>query len=862
VVIDQLEDLFRFKSIADQGIAEQFIRFLVSSVMHPDTELLFIISMRSEYLGECSHHWELARLINNSNYLVQEPGFESWKEIIEESLRKTGSEISSDLYDTLLTGIRNAGDRMYAFQNVMMRAWSNWQKSAARPFDIHDYNTAGTIKNSISLSASEIYDALDRKQKELCAILFKAITRKGSDNRGIRQPSCLKTITSIAGCNNAELIEVIEKFSNPAASFILFQPNPVEPDYSTVDLANECLIISWSTLKEWIDEEAASMQMYLRLSEASALYQQGKTGLLKQPDLQSAIKWRNQNKPTLPWAVQYNPAFERAMVYLRTSETVHAEEEENKLVQHKMRIKRARIASRLLGSAILLALGIATYSYFVKLEAQKKAIHTEIARMMLVKQKASSDSAAQSALRKNSKLDSIAVAAVRKTQEAIANKILADKEKAMAENNARLALYQNESLVVQNKNIEKLRMISLGKSMSLKSLQLTGQKDLQSLLAYQAYLFNKANNGSANDPDIYQGLYTVDKLYGGINYKTFKGHEGGIKSIAFVPGKNEFYSSGNDGKILKWELGRKDQTLQVVYSGQDITEALAVSPDESWLAAGTSGSVIRMIPLKGNSMSYEMRGHNGGIKSLIFSYDGKYLYSAALDGKVLKWDIAARTSVDVSTGMMQIVSLDISSKGNFLAGVGKEGNVLVWNPDRKTENFRIETGGRNIKVVRFNPSNNLLALGDDEGAVEIWDVEKHRKISEFKAHDSQVNDIRFNSVLSQMATAGNDRSIKIFNTNDLTEPPIMLADNDDIVLVMQFSPDGQMIVSGEAGGTASLVGRASNADHLAENICDLVSRNLSREEWNTYVARDIPPEKSCQIRNLNIKVEQVPPSKK
>jgi WD40 repeat protein len=55
-----------------------------------------------------------------------------------------------------------------------------------------------------------------------------------------------------------------------------------------------------------------------------------------------------------------------------------------------------------------------------------------------------------------------------------------------------------------------------------------------------------------------------------------------------------------------------------------------------------------------------MTGHKGGIKSLIFSYDGKYLYSAALDGKVLKWDIAARTSINVATGSMEITSIDIS----------------------------------------------------------------------------------------------------------------------------------------------------------------------------------------------------------
>ena len=57
-----------------------------------------------------------------------------------------------------------------------------------------------------------------------------------------------------------------------------------------------------------------------------------------------------------------------------------------------------------------------------------------------------------------------------------------------------------------------------------------------------------------------------------------------------------------------------------------------------------------MIPLKGTDKSFEMNGHKGKIKSLVFSYDSKQLYSAALDGKVLKWEISARTYTDVSTG--------------------------------------------------------------------------------------------------------------------------------------------------------------------------------------------------------------------
>jgi WD40 repeat protein/energy-coupling factor transporter ATP-binding protein EcfA2 len=866
LVIDQLEELFRYfspgKSEISHATAIKFVDFLVNSIIKSDENVFIIVTMRSEYLGECSHYKSLTRLVNNSNYLVPEMGKESWRKVIEGPVNFAGAKIDPELIETLLNDIKDRTDQLPVLQHAMMRTWEHWQEldQPDKPITIADYDLVGTVNNAVSLHADEVYEELSQHGKEICAILFKTITRKGSDNKGLRHPSDIETIKSIAGCSDEELFDIIEKFRSASRSFVTPREDIILSNSSVIDLQNECTIRLWDRLKDWIDNEDYSMQMYLRISEASALYHQGKTSLYRPPDLQLAINWRDQYNPTLSWAVQYNPAFERAMVYLRTSEKAYLEEEQNKIRQQKRKVKRTRFITRVLGIAFLLSVGFMLFEYVQKSTVERQSILAEKQRIQAVKEKAIADSFAIIVIKHKIISDSTASAAIKNAEEAKEQKIVADLQKSFAERNAKEALRQKNLAVEQKNGAQRLRMLSIGKSMSLKSLQMTGQKDLQTLLAYQAYLFNKRNNGPDNDADIYAGLYNVALQYGSINFKSFKGHNGEIKSIAFVPGKNEFFTSGNDGKVLKWSLEKKDQTLQVIYSGSDIIEVLAVSPDASWLACGSSNSSIKMIPLKGNDPGYEMTGHKGGIKSLIFSYDGKYLYSAALDGKVLKWDIAARTSVNVSTGLMEITSIDISSKGNYLAGISADGNVVVWNPGQNSDNFRIETAEKNIKVVKFNPENNLLAIGDADGTVELWDIDLHKKLSEVKAHSGQVNDIQFNTSLKQMATAGNDKKLKIFNIEDptdLTEPPVTLSDNEGFVLVMQFSPDGQMIVSGESGGGNNLIRRPSHVDYLVHDICNMVSRNMTQEEWNVYVGKDIPLEKTCQNKNFNIKVEPI-----
>ncbi len=885
LVVDQFEELFRYSALdASESRSSHTIEFvekLVSSILQPEAKIFTIITMRSDFIGECAHYQGLTQLINNSNYLVPHMDRENYRQAIEGPVKYAGAKIDPKLVETLLTDIGDRTDQLPVLQHALMRTWTYWQEldEPDRPVSNIEYESVGTMSDAMSRHANEAFEELGTRGKEICERIFKIITEKGTDNKGIRHPSSVTTIKSVVQCTSAELFEVVEKFRIQSRSFLTPREGVPLSDDSIIDVSHESLMRLWDRLREWVEDEAASVQMYLRLSEASAMYQQGKTSLWRPPDLQLAINWRDQHKPTLAWAQRYDPAFERAMVYLRTSEKEYLDEEESKIRLQKRQMRRTKIVAMILGTAAIISLGFMLFAFVQKIAADRATVLAEERRKQEEAARAEAVRNERLATIQKERADSSAIVAQTNAEEALRQRSRAVTQQNIAEKNAELAR-QQEALALEQSDSAKrasiradqqrsiaeternralsLRMLSIGKSMSIKSLQVQGQKDLQTLLAYQAYLFNEKNGGLDNDADIYTGLYNVAKLYGGVTYKTFKGHTGAIRSIAYVPGRNEFYTSGEDGKVLKWDPNGKEQTFQVIYSGSDIIEILAVNPDASWLACGSSNSSIRMIPLKGNNMQYELTGHTGKIKSLIFSYDGKYLYSASIDGKVLKWDIAARTSTNVTTGTTQITSIDVSSNGNYLAGINSAGSVIVWNPENNSDNFRIDTSGRNIKVVRFKPDENILALGDVNGNVELWDVSSRKKIAEVKAHNAQVNDIRFNPVLGQMATASNDKTLKIFNNiADLTEPPITFTDNEGWVLVISFSNDGRMLLSGSYEGTQNLVGRPSHADYMVADICTLVSRNMTQDEWNTYVARDIPLEKTCSEKDYNIKVNVI-----
>ncbi len=352
--------------------------------------------------------------------------------------------IDPKLVELLLSDIGDRTDQLPVLQHAMMRTWNHWREldEPDKPISKVDYDSVGTMSDAMSLHANEAYEELSLRGKEICEMMFKTITEKGSDNKGIRHPSSVPTIKSIAGCTSEELFEVVEKFRITSRSFITPRENVPLNDESIIDLSHESLMRLWDRLREWVDDEASSVQMYLRLSDASAMYQQGKTSLWRPPDLQLAINWRDQHKPTLTWAQRYNPAFERAMVYLRTSEKTYLEEEESKIRLQKRQMKRTKIVAGILGVASIISVGFMLFAFVQKIAADRQTVLAEQSKTEAVIQKDSANYQAGVAKRQTELAQIKTTEAEQSAAEAERQRIAAEYQKQVAVKSANIAREQ------------------------------------------------------------------------------------------------------------------------------------------------------------------------------------------------------------------------------------------------------------------------------------------------------------------------------------------------------------------------------------------------------------------------------------
>lgn len=883
IIVDQFEELFRYKgSRKDQSSyneSEAFVKLLVNANKVQDVPVYVVLTMRSDFIGECSQFYELTELINESNYLVPQMTREDFRSAIEGPVAVGGASIETQLVQQLLNEVGDNPDQLPILQHALMRTWEYWMDHSDmnKPISIADYEAIGKMEMALSEHANEAYDELNEDEKWICESMFKTITEKGNDNRGIRHPTSISDIASIAKTTVDQVIKVINPFRAAGRSFITPSYEiPLNED-SIIDLSHESLMRIWNKLKVWVEEEWNAVQMYMRLSEAAEMYQIGSTGLWRPPDLQLALNWREKQKPTLAWAQRYNPAFERAMVYLETSDKAYRAEEENKVKLQKRQLRRSKIFAIVLGSAAIIGMGLTVYSQMMKAKAvEQERIANEQRVIAEEKQKEATENferaeqqtelakqrqkeaEAQRQLAEQRQLEATRNAELAEQQRLIAEQREkeATEQRALAEKNAKEARRQSIEAEKARQEAYRRRMLSIAQSMSVKSRQIAGNIQLKALVAYQAYLFNKQYDGPEHNPDVYLGLHYALKGINGEDYNSLKGHSGSVMDITFVPNTNIMFSTGGDGDILKWDINNLQKPYEKIVENSFGHRAIQVTPDGKWLIYGTDEGKINMINLANSvEVDKQLQGHNSKlndkpiasiINGIAIADNNQYFISSGNDKRIFKWNLNSLEGDFLYESESKINAINVSPDAkNILVGLqngqthvldAANGDIIKTIPN-PTDNA--------ITSVAYDRNGKWILTGDSRGNVSVINTKNYIITENLEGHISKINDIDFSPSDSLMATSSLDGTVRLWDFTDLNNQPIVLADHESWVLSIEFSPDGEKLVT-SSDKPERLFVWSTKVKFLADDIKEKITRNMTEDEWNTYVAEDVEYQKTLE----------------
>ena len=872
ILIDQFEELFRYRQTGEKESylrnRDVYVDFIVEAVQQKVIPLSVIFTMRSDFIGECSRFQDFTSLINKSNYLIPRMTRENFQRVIEGPLEVVGVNIDPKLTQILLQDVGDNPDQLPVLQHALMRTWEYWtgHDDQSKAITREDYKAIGGIEKALSEHANEAFDELSEKEKSICEKIFRSLTERGADNKGVRRPTKVSRLAEISQSRFEEVIKIVNNFRAHGRSFLTPSSNIEIDKDSVIDLSHEALMRTWDRLRSWVEEESASVQMYKRLADSAALFQVGKIGLWRPPDLHLASNWKKKNNPNIAWAERHDPAFERTMVFLEASEREFAREEENKIRLQKRQLRRTRLFALILGTTAIISLVLFLWTRDLSENLKIQYSEAENARKLAEQKSLEADQEREKAVnafiqaeQERSRADTAAMIAEERRLDAERNALEAANQTALAEeslslaNSERAKAILNQQRADEQKKLAELasqeayqrRMLSTAKSMSVKSQQISNDPDLKALLAYQAYLFYNEYEGNSHDVDVYSGLYQSLKTLLGSKYNVYIGHSDAVRSVVFLPNTSSFVSAGSDGRILKWNLGSEKREFTTILEGRSVIENMKVSSDGRWLVAAESRSGLIIKDLKSEGNPKYVKGADLNIKTLAFAPDNKTIYTAGLSNFIEAWNVETGSVKKFRDMDSRVSSVSINPDGSILAAATRNGKTHIYSlKDNLSDNEIYNDPNNGVQSLGFSPNGKFLACGTIGGDVLIFNGGNFEILGILAGHTARVTDIVFNKNSTAMTTTSYDGKVLYWDMTDLTNPPISMEDNSGFVFSASISSDGKYLVSGSAEEDR-LISRPTEASMLASKICPLVSRNLTQEEWNTYVGEDIPYQKTC-----------------
>ena len=103
LLVDQFEEIFRFREKGDPDEADAFVALLLETSQQREAQVYVVITMRSDFLGDCTLFTGLPEAINESQYLTPRLTREQCRATIVGPAKVCGGDVESALVNRLVS---------------------------------------------------------------------------------------------------------------------------------------------------------------------------------------------------------------------------------------------------------------------------------------------------------------------------------------------------------------------------------------------------------------------------------------------------------------------------------------------------------------------------------------------------------------------------------------------------------------------------------------------------------------------------------------------------------------------------------------------------------------------------------------
>lgn len=270
--------------------------------------------------------------------------------------------------------------------------------------------------------------------------------------------------------------------------------------------------------------------------------------------------------------------------------------------------------------------------------------------------------------------------------------------------------------------------------------------------------------------------------------KPLQGHEGAVKSVAFVHPDGWMVVSGSeDSTVRLWDI-QGNPIGEPLRGHQGAVYSVALSQDGQMIASGGADATVRLWNIQGNPIGEPFRGHQRAVLSIAFSPNGRMIVSNGADGIARLWDIQGKLIDELLWKAGGIQSY--SPETTFSFGGQFEEPVAFDMPLWTEEGF--------VYSVAFSPDGQMIANGSEDNILRLWDVRGDWTGGSFHGHEGAITCVAVSPDRQMIASSGEDKTVRLWNKQGkpIGEP----FQTPNRVDTLTFSPNSQMIAGcGMAG---------------------------------------------------------------
>jgi WD40 repeat protein len=212
---------------------------------------------------------------------------------------------------------------------------------------------------------------------------------------------------------------------------------------------------------------------------------------------------------------------------------------------------------------------------------------------------------------------------------------------------------------------------------------------------------------------------------------------------------------GKSGRVVLWKVATGERVIAL---GDETDAVLAadVSADQTQVALGGPGKVVRVYSTKDGSVIREINKHTDWVTSIEYSPDGVLL----------------------ATG-------------------DRNGGVFVWESHTGREYFALRGHTAAITSLSWRMDSNVLASLSEDTTLRLWEMENGNAIKAWGAHGGGGESVQYTHD-HRLVSCGRDRVVKVWDQNGAQQRAFEAL--PDVAVRCCFTHDGGRVVAGDWTG--------------------------------------------------------------